>query len=120
MHLPIQIFTGATLLDTVFVWLAAAAFLVGVIVNASGRPAIRANFVRLGFPSWWCWVAAALELLTVALLITEGARYAGVALGACIMLAAIAAIIRIRNWRELPPPFVFLVLLGLASLGGAV
>lgn len=118
MNLPIQIFTGATVLDTILVWLASGAFLVGAIVNASGHPKIRAGFVRLGFPFWWCWVTSAFELATAVLLVTTGTRYIGVALGACIMLAAIASVMRIRNYRELPPPLVFLLLLILASLSG--
>lgn len=120
MNLPIPIFTGTTSLDTILVWLAAGAFLVGAIVNASGHPKIRAGFVRLGFPFWWCWVTAALELVTAVLLVTVGARYIGVALGACIMLAAITAIVGIRNYRELPPPLVFLLLLALAGVSGQV
>jgi hypothetical protein len=36
------------------------------------------------------------------------------------MLAAIAAIVRIRNYRELLPPLLFLLLLVLAGLGGQV
>ncbi|MEF0940876.1 DoxX family protein [Rhizobium sp. BR 362] len=115
-----EIFTGTTSLDAVLIWLAAGAFLVGAIVNASGHPKIRASFVRLGFPFWWCWVTAAFEFVTGVLLITAGTRYIGVALGACIMLAAIAAIVRIRNYRELPPPLVFLLLLALASVGSQV
>ncbi|MQB45384.1 DoxX family protein [Rhizobium sp. ICMP 5592] len=118
MNLPIQIFTGTTELNTILVWLASGTFLVGAIVNASGHPKIREGFVRLGFPFWWCWVTSALELATAVLLVTAGTRYIGVALGTCIMLAAIATIMRIRNYRELPPPLVFLLLLILASLNG--
>jgi hypothetical protein len=120
MNFPFQIFTGVTVLDTVFVWLAAAAFLVGAVVNASGHSKIRASFVTLGFPFWWCWVTALLELLTALLLVSAGSRFIGIALGACIMLAAIAAVIRIGNYRELPPPMLFLLLLLLASLNGQV
>ncbi|MDE1992021.1 MAG: DoxX family protein [Rhizobiaceae bacterium] len=116
MNLPIQTFTGATTMETVLVWLAAAAFLVGAIINASGHPAIRTTFVRLGFPPWWCWVTSALEFLTAVLLVTAGGRMFGVGLGACIMLTAIAAIVRARYYRELPPPLIFLVLLALAGL----
>ncbi|MFT4180627.1 MAG: DoxX family protein [Rhizobium sp.] len=115
-----NIFTGTASLDTVLIWLPAGAFLVGTIVNASGHPKIRAGFVRLGFPFWWCWVTAAFEFVTAVLLVTAGTRYIGVALGACIMLVAIAAIVRIRNYRELPPPFVFLLLLALAGVTGQV
>ncbi|MBB4566659.1 DoxX family protein [Rhizobium leucaenae] len=115
-----EIFAGTASLDTVLIWLAAGAFLVGAIVNASGHPKIRAGFMRLGFPFWWCWVTAAFELVTGVLLVTAGTRYIGVTLGACIMLAAIAAIVRIRNYRELPPPLMFLLLLVLASVSGQI
>jgi hypothetical protein len=120
MNLPIYTFTGATALDTAFVWVAAGAFLVGAVVNGSGHPKIRAGFLKLGFPFWWCWVTSALELLTAALLIMSGTRMFGVGLGACIMLAAIVAVFRIRNYRELPPPVLFLVLLVLAGVGSPI
>ncbi|HEY0124048.1 MAG TPA: DoxX family protein [Rhizobium sp.] len=119
MNLPIQTFMGATVLESVLVWLTAAAFLVGAIVNASGHPKIRASFVQLGFPFWWCWVTSTLELVTALLLITAGTRYIGVGLGICIMLAAIASVLRIRNYWELPPPMLFLLLLILAGLSSA-
>ena len=38
--------------------LAAAAFLLGAAINASGRKAVQGEFVRYGFPSWWCWITA--------------------------------------------------------------
>jgi hypothetical protein len=116
----ISIFTGTTMTETVLTWLAAAAFLVGALVNASGHPKIRASFVRLGFPSWWCWLTSTLEFATAVLLVTSGMQSIGVALGTCIMLTAIAAIIRIRNYSELPPPIVFLVLLALAGFSSSL
>jgi len=111
---------GTTVLNTVLVWLSAAAFLVGATINMSGHSKIRAGFVQLGFPFWWCWVTGALELLTAVLLVIAGSRYLGVALGTCIMLAAIAAVVRIRNYRELTPPMLFLLLLMLAGVSGHV
>jgi ABC-type uncharacterized transport system permease subunit len=118
MTLPIPIFTGVTTFETVTVWLAAAAFLIGAAINASGHAKIRATFVRLGFPSWWCWVTSALEFLTAGLLVSTGARLIGIGLGSCIMLCAIAAILRVRYYRELPPPLLFLMLLALAGISG--
>jgi hypothetical protein len=118
MHLPFQIFTGTSAFETVFVWLAAGAFLAGGVANASGARKIRASFERLGFPGWWCWPTAAVEIATALLLIGSGTRTVGVALGTCVMLVAIAAIVRIRNYRELPPPLLFLFFLTMAGLGG--
>ena len=116
MDLPIRLFTGATEIENILVWSAAAAFLIGAAMNASAHPKIRAGFTQLGFPFWWCWVTSALEFLTALLLITAGSFYIGAGLGACIMLAAIASIVRVRNYRELPPPALFLLLLVLAGL----
>jgi uncharacterized membrane protein YphA (DoxX/SURF4 family) len=118
MLLPFDIFTGATRLETASVWLAASAFLIGGFVNAIGVQKIRTSFERLGFPGWWCWVTAAIEVATACLLIGAGTRTVGIILGACTMLAAIAAIVRIRHYRELPPPLLFLVFLTLAGFSG--
>jgi heme A synthase len=96
--------------------LAAAAFLLGALINASGRKAVQEEFVRYGFPSWWCWITAILEFLTAVLLVLRPTFAIGVALGACVMVAAIIAIIRARDFRHLPPPSVFLLLLIIAAL----
>jgi len=120
MHFPGFIFAGTTALQSLFLWLAAAGFLIGGIVNASGRPAIRAEFEQLGFPGWWCRVTAALEIATAFLLLGSGTRIIGAALGSCIMLAAIAAIVRIGAYRKLAPPSLYLFLAILAGLGSRV
>lgn len=95
--------------------LAAAAYLVGGVVNASAARPIRQKFVRYGFPWWWCWVTAALEILTALLLVLRPTFTIGVILGACIMLAALIAIVRARDFRHIPPPAVFLLLLSTAA-----
>lgn len=103
-------------LDDAATLAASAAFLLGAVVNASGRKAVREQFVRYGFPSWWCWVTAILEFLTAVLLVLRPTFAFGVVLGACIMVAAIIAIVRARDFRHLPPPSVFLLLLIIAAL----
>lgn len=95
---------------------AAAAFLIGSIVNASARRPIREEFVRYGFPWWWCWITALLEFTTAVLLVLRPTFTLGVALGACIMTAAIFAVVRARDFRHIPPPAVFLLLLIIAAL----
>ncbi|RXT29819.1 hypothetical protein B5P46_01735 [Rhizobium leguminosarum] len=74
-------------------------------MNASGRKAVQEEFVRYGFPSWWCWITAILEFLTALLLVLRPTFAIGVMLGACIMVAAILAAIRARDFRHIPPPF---------------
>ncbi|TFF22098.1 hypothetical protein E3C22_15800 [Jiella endophytica] len=98
-------------------WLAAAAFAAGGIANATGHPKIRASFTNLGFPGWWCRVTAVLELIVAMLLLLPATRVFGVALGTCIMAAAVWAILSRRLYGHLPPPILFLLLLALAALG---
>lgn len=97
--------------------LAAFAFLAGGIVNATGHPRIRASFIELGFPGWWCRVTAGLEVATSMLLLLPASRPIGIALGGCVMIAAIAAILAHKLYRHLPPPLLFLFLLTWAGLG---
>lgn len=94
----------------------AAAFLFGSVVNATARKPIRDGFVRYGFPWWWCWVTALLELTTAVLLVLRPTFTAGVVLGGCIMVAAILAIVRARDFRHIAPPAVFLLLLVIAII----
>lgn len=101
------------------VWPAAVAFLAGGIANAIGHPAIRASFVRLGFPGWWCRVTAALEIVAALSLLDPATRFIGIALGGCIMVVAIAAILAHRLYGHLPPPTLFFLLLALAAIGHA-
>ncbi|MBP1849633.1 DoxX family protein [Rhizobium halophytocola] len=94
---------------------AAAAFLLGGVINASGRKAVREEFVRYGFPWWWCRVTALLEILTAILLVLPPTFTIGLVLGTGIMLAAILAVVRARDFGHLPPPAVFLLLLMTAA-----
>jgi uncharacterized membrane protein YecN with MAPEG domain len=102
--------------ETVWIWLAAAAFFAGGIVNATGVSKIRDSFADLGFPAWWCWITGALELATALLLLFHASRAYGVALGACIMIAALAAILRQKAYGHLPAPLLFLFLLVSAGI----
>jgi hypothetical protein len=95
--------------------LAAAAFLLGAVINAFGSKAVQEEFIRYGFPSWWRWITANLELLTAVLLVLRPTFAIGVALGSCIMVAAILAVIRARDFPHIPPPSVFLLLLIIAA-----
>lgn len=97
-------------------FIAAAAFLIGAVVNASARKPIREEFVRYGFPWWWCWVTALLEFTTVVLLLMRPTFMLGVVLGVCIMVAAIFAIVRARDYRHIPAPAIFLLLVIAASI----
>lgn len=94
---------------------AAAAFLFGSVVNATARKPIREEFVRYGFPWWWCWVTALLEFTTAVLLVLRPTFTVGVALGVCIMVTAIVAVVRARDFAHILPPAAFLLLLLIAA-----
>jgi DoxX-like family len=116
MYDPIALLPSAPL----NVWPAALAFLAGGIANAIGHPTIRASFVRLGFPGWWCRVTAALEIVAALSLLVPETRVIGIALGGSIMVVAIAAILAHRLYGHLPPPILFVLLLTLAAIGQSV
>lgn len=87
-----------------------AVYLVGGVVNLIGPKPVRDSFVAWGYPRWFNYVTGALELLTVALLVNEPTRLLGVALGAMIMLAALASLARNRAWNHSPGAVLMLIL----------
>ncbi len=109
-----------TLLGLSLTWLLALAFLAAGVVNAAGSAKIRDDFVRWGYPRWWNRVTGGLELLTAALIATPAARIAGLALGAAICVAAVATVVRHRDYGHLAPGVALsaLLALDLALLAG--
>lgn len=93
---------------------AAATFFLAGGVNATARKPIRDEFVRYGFPWWWCWITALLELMTAMFLVARPTFAFGAALGICIMVAAIFAVLRARDFAHILPPTAFLLLLLIA------
>jgi hypothetical protein len=97
----------------VVAWLLALAFTGAGIGNAAGGAAIQAQFQRWGYPAWWNFITAALELLDAVLIVFPETRIFGLALGAMVMIAATATVIRRREYKHLPPCVVFVVLIGI-------
>jgi len=105
---------------TLLAWLLALAFLGAGIVNAAGSAAIKDDFVRWGYPRWWNLVTGGLEALVAALIATPAARLAGLGLGAAICVAAIATVVRHKEYGRVAPGIVLTALaaLDLALLVG--
>ena len=97
----------------VVAWILALAFTGAGIGNAAGGAAIQAQFQRWGYPAWWNFMTAALELLDAVLIVFPETRIFGLALGAMVMIAATATVIRRREYKHLPPCVVFVVLIGI-------
>jgi hypothetical protein len=50
-------------------WLLALALAGAGIFNAIGGAAVQAQFQRWGYPAWWNFITAALEMLSAALIV---------------------------------------------------
>jgi len=93
-------------------WLLAFAFFGAGLFNAIGGAAVRAEFVRWGYPAWWNLVTAALEALAAALIVLPQTRIWGLALAAMVIIAAIATVVWRREYKHLPPAVALIALIG--------
>ena len=94
-------------------WLLAFAFAGAGLFNAMGGAAVQASFVRWGYPAWWNFVTAALEMFSAALIVLPETRIWGLALGATVLIAAIATLARSREYQHLPPGVALAALTGI-------
>ncbi len=94
-------------------WLLAFAFAGAGIFNAIGGAAVQARFVRWGYPAWWNFITAALEMLSAALIVLPETRIWGLTLGAMVLIAAIATLTWRREYEHLPPGVALAALTGI-------
>ncbi len=59
-------------------WLLAFAFAGAGLFNAIGGAAVQARFLRWGYPAWWNFITAALEMISAALIVLPETRIWGV------------------------------------------
>ena len=85
------------------------------LFNAIAISTTRSNFVRWGYPAWWCRVTGALEISTAILVAIPATRAAGLVLCAVILAAAALTILRHREFSHLAPIGCFAALLLMAS-----
>ena len=104
------------MLHGIAVWLLVVAFLGAGLFNAVGTRATRDDFVRWGYPRWWCRVTGGLEIAAAALIAVPTGRDAGLALGAVIIVAAIATVLRRREFSHAAPLGAFAALLVVAMI----
>lgn len=94
---------------TLLSWALAAFFVVGAVINTFAINMVGPEYRRWGYPDWFHFVSGALELAVALLLATMMTRPFGVALGCGIMLAAIATVVRHREYHRAVPPFIVFV-----------
>jgi hypothetical protein len=100
----------------VFAWLLALAFAGAGIGNAAGGAAIQAQFQRWGYPAWWNFVTAGLEIFDAGLIVFPATRWFGLALGAAVMIAAAGTVVWRRAYKHLPPCLLFIALIGIETV----
>jgi hypothetical protein len=80
---------------------------------AIGGAAVQAGFIRWGYPAWWNFVTAAFEGFGAALIVLPETRIWGLALGAMVLIAAIATVAWRREYMHLPPAVALAALIGI-------
>lgn len=106
--------SGITI-GAVLAWLLAAFFIVGAVINCALPVSIRKDYERWGYPDWFHYVTAALELVVAALLLVPASRPLGAALGTAVMAAAAGTTLIHQEYGRAVAPSVVLLLT--ATLG---
>jgi hypothetical protein len=99
-------------------WALAAFFALGSWFNTFDANSI-AEYRKWGYPEWFHFVTAAMELATAALLITAMTRACGAGLGCIVMIGAVATLLIHRQYTHAVLPaviFALLVAVGWATL----
>jgi hypothetical protein len=99
------------MLPTASLWLLVAAFFGAGLFNAIGTAGTKSDFVRWGYPAWWCRVTGGLEMIIALLIAFPATRFCGVILGALIVVVAVVTVVRRRELAHLAPLSVFAALL---------
>lgn len=72
------------------------------LVNFIGPGSVPASFERWGYPRWFHRVAGGLEIAGGALLLEPVTARLGAVIIVVTLLAAVATLVRHRDWRHLP------------------
>jgi hypothetical protein len=99
----------------ILAWALAAFFTLGGVINLLAPESTAAEYKRWGYPDWFHFVTAALELATAVLLAVTATRLWGAGLGAAVMVAATATVIYYAEYVRAVPPIVVLILLAVLA-----
>jgi hypothetical protein len=83
----------------------------GGIVNAVGPKGVLESYTRWGYPSWFHFVTAILELVAAALLLYPPLRPAGMGLTFLVLLAALTTLMRAGEYGHSPAAILFIALI---------
>ncbi|PZO89029.1 MAG: DoxX family protein [Micavibrio aeruginosavorus] len=97
-------------IGNILTWILAAFFIIGGIVNWIAPKPIRKEYARWGYPSWFHYVTAILEIAAAALLIFPETKLWGCGLGAAVMAAALGTLVIHREYAHgIAPAMVFIL-----------
>lgn len=109
------------MISSTVAWLLAAFFLFGAYGNTFISEENAAAYVRWGYPDWFHYVTATLELAAAWLLLRAGTRPYGAGLGALVMAAAtLTTLAKEDSSHSVAPGIVLLVSLTVLGLSLAV
>jgi len=94
-------------------WALAIFFLYGAVNNFLARGNLRETYRRWGYPDGFHLVTATLEFVAAILLVVPSTRIFGAALASCVMIAAVATLLRAGLRKQTIAPGIVLVLSGL-------
>ncbi|EJU11306.1 hypothetical protein LH128_19596 [Sphingomonas sp. LH128] len=92
-----------------------AVFLAGALLNGTASASTWAEYVAWGYPHWFPYVTACLEVGAATLLFVPRTRLVGAALGAAIMVAALATLIRVGDYGHGTAPAVLILFCALTG-----
>ena len=78
------------MLHALSIWVLVVGFLGAGLFNAIGTPATQNDFVRWGYPPWWCRSTGGLELGCAILIALSGSREVGLILGIIIIVDGVS------------------------------
>lgn len=103
------------MLHVLSLWVLIAGFWGAGLFNAIGTPATRGDFVRWGYPPWWCRLTGGVEIMCGGLIALPVSRKTGLMLGVVIIAAAISTVLRHREFSHLVPLGIFVALLAVTE-----
>jgi hypothetical protein len=86
-------------------------FLVGGLMNLFATELVRSNYVSWGYPSWFHYVTAIMELSAAFLLVRKSTCIVGSVLGGFIMFAAAITVFRSGDTSHAMLPLIVLSLI---------
>ena len=96
------------------IWLLVAGFFGAGVFNTIGTPSTQKDFVRWGYPSWWCRVTGLLEISIAVIIAIPLSRTVGLGLGGAVIAVAAMTVVRHREYANLIPASIFMTMIALA------